>query len=259
MFFSPVVSRTKYFVFNLILCSVLWFWSQAVAGASQSVTLAWNPSIDPGIAGYKIYYGTASHNYSSVVTVGITNSVTITGLTAGTTYYFAATSYDQAGVESDLSNEASYAVPAPQPALTATAYSAGQFRFNVSGTTGAMYVVQASTDLVHWVSLQTNAVPFDFVDSQAANFSKRFYRSVPLSTVQAAAVMTPAKLVPTITASGQFSFTLTGNGSQQYVVQASTDLVNWVSVQTNTAPFTFVDTNTAGFPRRFFRTVTLTP
>ena len=40
-----------------------------------------------------------------------------------------------------------------------------------------------------------------------------------------------------------------------YVIEASTDLVNWVPVHTNTAPFTFVDTNASQFDQRFYRSV----
>ena len=43
------------------------------------------------------------------------------------------------------------------------------------------------------------------------------------------------------------------------VVEASTDLVNWIAIQTNTAPFTFVDPNTASYSKRFYRTFTPTP
>ena len=40
-----------------------------------------------------------------------------------------------------------------------------------------------------------------------------------------------------------------------YVVQASTNLVDWVPIQTNTAPFTFVDANASKFRQRFYRSV----
>jgi hypothetical protein len=46
------------------------------------------------------------------------------------------------------------------------------------GKHGYKYVVEASTDLVHWVPVQTNTAPFTFVDAQAGQFSRRFYRSV---------------------------------------------------------------------------------
>ena len=58
-------------------------------------------------------------------------------------------------------------------------------------------------------------------------------------------------------ANGQFSFLVSGNSGSNYVVQASSDLINWVPVTTNTAPFVFTDTNTAAFCKRFYRTAAL--
>lgn len=56
-------------------------------------------------------------------------------------------------------------------------------------------------------------------------------------------------------ADGRFTLTVSGVPGYQYVIQASTNLVDWVSVKTNTAPFTFVDTNAGQFNRRFYRSV----
>ena len=75
------------------------------------VTLAWDPDTDPGLAGYKLYYGTQSGNYSLVVDVGNSTTYLASNLQAGTTYYFAATAYDTAGLESGYSNEISYNAP----------------------------------------------------------------------------------------------------------------------------------------------------
>ena len=85
----------------MVLLAALPTWATTV-----SVPLAWNPSPDPNVAGYKIYYGQASHVYTSSVDVGGVTNATITGLSAGLTYYFAATTYDATGLESDFSNEA---------------------------------------------------------------------------------------------------------------------------------------------------------
>jgi Fibronectin type III domain len=90
------------------------FGFQFSALAVQSATLIWDPSTAPDVAGYKIYYGTISHNYTNIITLGNVTNATVTGLNEGTTYFFAATSYDTSGVESDFSNEASYAVPVIQ-------------------------------------------------------------------------------------------------------------------------------------------------
>lgn len=51
------------------------------------------------------------------------------------------------------------------------------FAFSGSGVTGYNYVVQASTNLKDWVCIETNAVPFRFVDPVASNYPARFYRT----------------------------------------------------------------------------------
>ena len=74
---------------------------------AAQATLAWDQNPESDIAGYKIHYGTVSGNYQYDVDVGNSTSCTISGLTEGTKYYFAATAYNAAG-ESELSQEISY-------------------------------------------------------------------------------------------------------------------------------------------------------
>ncbi len=82
---------------------------------TSSVTLAWDASTSTNVANYKIYYGTASTNYTQVVSAGLVTQTTITGLALGTTYYFAATACDYVGLESDYSEEVFFSVPAGRP------------------------------------------------------------------------------------------------------------------------------------------------
>ncbi len=78
----------------------------AVPGDSK-ITLSWDASTDNvGVTGYKIYYGTESvtkdgqqYNLGFVKTDNVTTS-DVTGLTNGTTYYFAITALDAEGNES---------------------------------------------------------------------------------------------------------------------------------------------------------------
>jgi hypothetical protein len=168
------------------LAGSLLFALGAKAQGITSVTLAWNPSTSTNIAGYDIYYGTSSGNYISAVPVAANaTNVTIRGLASGTTYYFAATSFDNSGNVSTYSPEVSAMAGATLPTaatMTSLINSQGQFGFTVSGNAGSQYIVQASTDLVNWVTLQTNLSPFNFVDSNASHFSRRFYRTACVSS-----------------------------------------------------------------------------
>jgi hypothetical protein len=62
------------------------------------------------LAGYKIYYGTSSGNYTEVIDAGNVTTYTVGSLPPGT-YYFAVTAYNGSGNESDYSNEASKTIP----------------------------------------------------------------------------------------------------------------------------------------------------
>lgn len=183
MSFNAVRFLHKPSIYNLIICSaLLLFLFQLPVHAGQSATLSWDSSGNLNAAGYKIYYGTASGNYTNWIDVGNVTNAAISGLAADTTYYFAATTYDSYGNESSYSNEATYQVPPAAGVILMPAILTGrQFGFNVSGTIGAIYVVQASTDLMGWVSIQTNTAPFTFVDYNTTGFSQRFFRTVSLS------------------------------------------------------------------------------
>ncbi len=80
-----------------------------------------------------------------------------------------------------------YPVFAPVFPAGGVTYTNGTFGLQVSGLYGEGYVLQTSTNLVNWVSVQTNApspnpgvsLPtnqFNFSDPGARNFPRRFYR-----------------------------------------------------------------------------------
>jgi hypothetical protein len=69
----------------------------------------------------------------------------------------------------------------------------------------------------------------------------------------------PPAAAPSFSASvyapDHFQFLLNGTMGSNYVVQASTNLLEpaWISLQTNTAPFVFVESNL--YPQRFYRAI----
>jgi Fibronectin type III domain len=83
-----------------------------------SVTLTWQPSTDPAVAGYKIYYGVASHTYTQVVTVGNVTKATIPNLAGGVVYYFVIDAYYSSGKVVPYSSEISAAPQTPAFLLT---------------------------------------------------------------------------------------------------------------------------------------------
>lgn len=78
--------------------------------AASTATLAWSPVIDPTVAGYKVYVGTASGLYSRDITVGNLTSYTVDSLSLGNTYFFVVTAYSSDGGESLASNEVSKSI-----------------------------------------------------------------------------------------------------------------------------------------------------
>jgi hypothetical protein len=54
-------------------------------------------------------------------------------------------------------------------------------RFVASGIPGQRFVIEASTNLSHWSPVFTNTIftnILEFIDSEAGNYSDRFYRAV---------------------------------------------------------------------------------
>jgi len=79
---------------------------------AANVQITWNANSDTDLAGYKVYYGTASKTYGAPIDVKNVTSYTL-ALTPATaaTYYFAITAYDTSGNESAKSAEVSLFVP----------------------------------------------------------------------------------------------------------------------------------------------------
>jgi len=78
----------------------------AAGGQSGIATLTWDPNTETDLAGYKVYYGTASGTYTQTVDVGKVSTFTIAGL-ASAKWFFAVTAYNGGGLESGFSNEVS--------------------------------------------------------------------------------------------------------------------------------------------------------
>jgi hypothetical protein len=123
----------------------------------------------------------------------------------------------------------------------------------VSNAVDECYVIQATTDLVTWVNVQTNNATgnlLTFAETGAAAFPHRFYRAILCSAAASPRIAAIAEL-----ANGRVRFDFSRVNGKSYVVQASTNLIQWDNVRTNAATaesIVFTDSVT-NYPHRFYR------
>jgi hypothetical protein len=83
----------------------------------------------------------------------------------------------------NLSTNRSFQVivnPLGEVTLTPLASTTGQFVMQVEGFVGPDYAIEATTNFTNWTELGTTnpvAMPFEFVDAAAGNFTNQFYRA----------------------------------------------------------------------------------
>lgn len=136
-----------------------------------SVKLAFDPSPDPNVIGYRIYYGSASGSYDHRAEAGNHTTVTVTGLPEGQKLYFSAVSYDATGAESQFSNEVSYQVP------VSLHFRVASYALETYGVAGFTNVVAESTDLVSWQTLaEFIGQPGVLFRVEVANETQKFFR-----------------------------------------------------------------------------------
>jgi hypothetical protein len=84
---------------------------------ATSITIAWDPNTDSVTAGYYVYYGTQSGNYSGYVDVSTATTAIINTQDSTTTYYFAVQAYSATGDRSQYSPEVVWqpSTPTAQP------------------------------------------------------------------------------------------------------------------------------------------------
>jgi hypothetical protein len=81
--------------------------------SAQSVTIAWDPSLSPDVAGYTLRWGTNSGIYPrSTNVLNVTNFTLANSNLFPGTNFMAVTAYSMNGLSSDPSNEISFTVPA---------------------------------------------------------------------------------------------------------------------------------------------------
>lgn len=152
--------------------NALWFLLAPFLAAqtNYSANLAWD--VNPSAAGYRVYYGSATLVYTNMLEAGSTNFLTVSNLTTGIPYYFAATDYDTNGLESQYSQEISFIKPSPVSQGITLVFNVPQ-----SGS----YIIQASPDLKAWSNVSppltasgSSVSMFIYIDS---NVPQIYYRA----------------------------------------------------------------------------------
>lgn len=151
----------RFLIISFLLLSVstlILFLHSPIAHSAQ-VTLAWNPNSEQDLAGYKIYYGNSSGSYQLSLDVGNTTTCTLSNVEGGKTYYFAATSYDSEGYESDFSDELTYDSPTDctysiSPISQSFDASGGSGGVSVSTQSGCSWV---ATSNASWLIITSNS------------------------------------------------------------------------------------------------------
>jgi hypothetical protein len=105
--------RLLLFMILLLLPHTVYLITYTSVADAATVTLAWDKNSETDIAGYRMHYGTTRGSYSYNVDIGNSTSCTISGLTEGKTYYFAATAYNSQNKESGFSKELACTIATP--------------------------------------------------------------------------------------------------------------------------------------------------
>ena len=118
-------------------------------------------------------------------------------------------------------------------------------KISVVGSTHVIIIGLIPGAMYYFTSTAVN------ITGSESQFSNEIAISVPPNQISASLA---AEDPP---ASGKFALNVNGVAGYNYVVQASSNLLDWTAIETNTAPFTFVDVNAGQFSQRFYRTLYL--
>jgi phosphodiesterase/alkaline phosphatase D-like protein len=259
--------------------------SVPTANAATSVTstgFAANWSSASGATGYRLDVstsGTFSSYVSGYQSLDLGNATTrsVSGLSANTTYYYQVRAYNSSGTSGNSGTITATTPPIPPSAPTAnpaTSVTSTGFTANwssASGATGYRLDVSTSSTFGSYASgyqdLDVGNVTTQSVSGTSANtvyyYRLRAYNTDGTSGNSGTSTVTTLQHAPVIVTSGpgfgfnggQFGFILTGPTGPSVVVEASTDLVSWLSLWTNTfaGALNFSDPQSGVYSNRFYR------
>jgi fibronectin type 3 domain-containing protein len=148
--------------------------SALTALSSTTAQVSWTGPT--GATAYDVLYGTATETYATTVT-NITSPYTMTGLTAGGTFYVVVRARNTVGAGTNLlSTEGSVTTSTAAPATLAAAATPGQVTLNWATTPGAAsYRVYRGTTTGVYSLLASNITTTTYADATVVNGTTYFY------------------------------------------------------------------------------------
>ncbi|MES2527358.1 MAG: fibronectin type III domain-containing protein [Bdellovibrionota bacterium] len=222
--------------------------SSATPVSSTGVDLVWTAAT--GAASYDVRYGTTTGTYTTTLT-GQTSPLSVTGLTANTTYYFQVQAKNAVGAgttvsSTELSAKTATATPS---GLVATA-TTGQIALSWTATTGATNynIYRSTTAGSYGAALVTANAGTTYTDSTVANGTTYYYvvranngiESANSNEVSGQSIA--AFSITSVTAPSTTSLVVTWpatSGAATYDVRYGTSTGSYSTTLTNrTSPFT---------------------
>jgi len=165
----------------------------------------------------------------------------IPGATSNT-YAVNGLQYTNAGVYSVVVNNAAGAAVSPDAVVNVEPMLLFQSGGGLTLNWAAPFVLQAAT-----------IVSGPYTDVPAA--SSPFKPKTTVGTQRYFRLRSPPISYALTNVNGNVGLTCPAVPGCNFAFQASTDLVNWINLQTNVAPYVFIDTNSAQYPNRYYRAV----
>jgi len=152
---------------------------------ASEATLEWDPNPEDYVAGYRVYVGVRSREYTVSFDVGNQTSRRMQSLEPGSTYYLAVTAYAAEGLESPFSDEVSYTVPGNEtntlfvPFTMSVSRDPFSVAISFAANAGQECYVQTSLDLKSWQTacaiVAVDGIN-EWLDVGAAEHNQCFYR-----------------------------------------------------------------------------------